>query len=294
LFEIDNYLGWKLKARKSTTHHSRYFDVVYSMNALGYRDKPRKLLKSGNTYRVLFYGDSQVFGWGIPEGQRFSNLVEDQKQSLEVWNLAVPGYGLDQQILSYERDGQSFNADEVIFFVSESTLERTHYDYIYNKPKPKFTTDQSGALRIVPVHQRARVWTSLLYSVLHPLYLPYFVERQLAVLNGIPKESSNPQGQETSREYLPIGELERGMLGRVNAVALAQKHRMTILAFLPKTARKALQNFCDQKGIGFLEIALHGESHALILGKHDSHWNPQAHQQIAGQLLSSLEARGNQ
>jgi hypothetical protein len=116
LFEIDNYLGWKLQAGKNAIHHSRYFDVVYSINALGYRDKPRNPSKDENIYRILLYGDSQVFGWGVPEDQRFSNVVEDQKQSLEIWNLAVPGYGVDQQILSYEKRGKSFSADEVIFF----------------------------------------------------------------------------------------------------------------------------------------------------------------------------------
>jgi hypothetical protein len=294
LFEIDGYLGWKLKARKSVTHHSRYFDVAYSINALGYRDRPRNPLKDGHTYRMLLYGDSQIFGWGIPEGQRFSNLVEDQKQSLEVWNLAVPGYGLDQQILSYERDGESLNADKVIFFVSKHTLERTLYDHIYNKPKPKFATDQSGTLRMVPIPQGAQAWTSILYRVLSPLYLPYFVERQLAVLKGILKEPSNSQGQETDTGGVAIGELETGMVDRASAVALKRKHQMMLLAFLPEMARKDLQNFCDQKGIGFLVIALHDESHDLIIGKHDPHWNSQAHQLIAGQLLSQLEAKIDQ
>ena len=113
----------------------------------------------------MFTSSSQVFGWGISENQRFSNLIEDQKQSLEVWNLAVPGYGFDQEILSYERGGQSLNADEVIFFVSQSTLKRTYYDHIYNKPKPKFITDQRGSLKIVPVPPNAHMWTNLLYSI---------------------------------------------------------------------------------------------------------------------------------
>ena len=294
LFDIDDYLGWKLKAKKSATHHTRYFKVVYSTNALGYRDKSRNLLKRSDTYRVLLYGDSQVFGWGISENQRFSNLIEDQKQSLEVWNLAVPGYGFDQEILSYERGGQSLNADEVIFFVSQSTLKRTYYDHIYNKPKPKFITDQRGSLKIVPVPPNAHMWTNLLYSILHPLYLPYFVERRLAVLKGLPDESRNPQAQKAGIEDIPIGELQRGMLDRASAVALERKHRMTILVFLPKTLTRALQNSCDQKGIGLLEIDLHGEDHDLILGKHDSHWNSQAHQQIARQLISFLKIRGNQ
>lgn len=39
-------------------------------------------------------------------------------------------YGLDQQILSYKKEGKSLNADAIIFFVSKATIKRTHYDYI--------------------------------------------------------------------------------------------------------------------------------------------------------------------
>ena len=120
------------------------------------------------------------------------------------------------------------------------------------------------------------------------------MERQLAVLKGLLKETSNAQGQETDMGGITISELERGMVDRASAVALKRKHQMMLLAFLPEMAREDLQNFCDQKGIGFLVIALPDESHDLIIGKYDPHWNSQAHQLIAGQLLSQLEARIDQ
>ena len=47
-------------------HHSRYFDVTYSINALGLRDGPRTIVKHLGTDRILLYGDSVIFGWGIP------------------------------------------------------------------------------------------------------------------------------------------------------------------------------------------------------------------------------------
>ena len=42
MFEIDPHLGWKLNSRKKGIHHSRHFNVHYSINSMGYRDKPRK------------------------------------------------------------------------------------------------------------------------------------------------------------------------------------------------------------------------------------------------------------
>lgn len=203
LFDIDEHLGWKLKAEKQVIHHSRYFDVVYTTNALGFRDQPRHGSTNKSIYRVLLYGDSQIFGWGVSEDRRFSNLLEHSIPSLELWNLAIPAYGLDQQILSYERNNVWPDADEVIFFVSELTLHRTHHDYMYGKPKPVFVKDQNGVLRSVPPKHVGK--THLLYEILSPMYLPHFVNRRLEMLQAIIAEGRNKQDQETSEKTVISG-----------------------------------------------------------------------------------------
>src|SRR5215469_6578824 len=100
-FMVDDDLGWRLRPGTRARHHTRYFDVEYTTIASGFRDRPRALWPAPATQRIVLYGDSLVFGWGVPEGKRFSDLVEHQGQNLEVWNHAVPGYGLDQEILAY-------------------------------------------------------------------------------------------------------------------------------------------------------------------------------------------------
>ena len=100
---------------------------------MGFRDIDRNPAKSTHVHRILLFGDSLVFGWGVPQNRRFSDIGEKKKQSVELWNMAVPGYGLDQEILSYEKTTQVLNATEIIFFVSEATLQRTHFDYLYKK-----------------------------------------------------------------------------------------------------------------------------------------------------------------
>jgi hypothetical protein len=291
LFEIDDYLGWKLAEGKTAIHHSRYFEATYRINTFGYRSKPRKLSKDEDKYRILLYGDSQIFGWGILAEQRFSNLIETQKPHLEIWNLAVPGYGLDQEVLSYEKQGQLLNADEVIFTVSRATLHRARYDYIYRKHKPKFVIDESGSLRLVRVQQGTNVWTRLFYRVLNPLYLPYFVDRRLAMLKRTPKQAGDAPDQKTAEGSDEIGELDKRILDRARNLARERKHQMTIIADLTKTSGKDLKKFCDQNGIGFLQIILPKEDPDIVFGKHDGHWNPQAHELITEQLLSQLGTR---
>jgi hypothetical protein len=90
-FILDDELGWKLAPSKATTHHSRYFDTRYTTNSFGFRDKPRSTAKSDDAYRILLYGDSLIFGWGLNDGERFSDLIENERAGLEIWNLGVPG-----------------------------------------------------------------------------------------------------------------------------------------------------------------------------------------------------------
>jgi len=210
-----------------------------------------------------------------------------------VWNLAVPGYGVDQQILSYETRGQSFDPDEVIFFLSTMTLRRTHYDRMYKKPKPKFVIDQHGVLRLVPIPRERQAWTSLLYRVLSPLYLPYFVERRLTILQAALQSSRREPQQAIETEKMRIGAVEEKILGRARNVALERQHRLTVIALLPEAETKAWQRVCRQLGIELFAIGFDDDIRGLIHGPYDTHWNAQAHRLIAEQLLSWLQTRSD-
>jgi hypothetical protein len=289
LFEMDDYLGWKLAAEKKVVHHSQYFEAIYQTNALGYRDKPRDIAKAPQRGRILVYGDSQIFGWGVSAEQRFSDLIEAQTPRWQLWNLAAPGYGLDQEILSYEKQGSLFNADEVVFFVSEATLARIRYDYIYKKHKPKFVFN-NNELTLKPVGAEANAWSNLLYRVFSPFYLPYFIERRLAMLKQTSKPADDETGKNDNSEWRALGELEKRILDRAKNLATERGHKMTALTDLPKTSRMSLKKFCQERGIGYLEIDLSEGAH-IRFGKEDSHWTPEAHRLIAKQLLSALQTR---
>lgn len=293
LFEIDDYLGWKLAKGKSATHHTRYFETTYRINSLGYRDKPRKLQKDREDYRILLYGDSQTFGWGTPTEQRFSNLIEDQRAQLEMWNLSVPGYGIDQEVLSYEKGGQNLNADEVFFFVSRATLDRARYKNIYRKNKPIFIIDQNDGLRLIRIQRQASAWTRSLYEILSPLYLPYFVERRLAILKQLSEQVDNQSVQKMAIGSDVISELHIRILKRARNIARKQEHRMSIITDLPRNTGNDLKKFCEQMNIGYLRLPLKKEDPYYRFGEHDSHWNPRAHRLISELLITYLETNNS-
>jgi hypothetical protein len=290
LFEIDEGLGWKLRPLASGLHQSRYFRAEYRINALGIRDRAREVAKPAGTRRILLYGDSQSFGWGIPEEQRFSNLVEARAAGLEVWNLGVPGYGLDQEILAYERDGQRFEADEVVLLVSALTLSRLPYDYIYRKHKPKFVLAPDGKLELVPVRKGVSAGMSVLYELLSDFYLPHFVEYQLAAAR---RTSAEDAAADVARRIarLDVGALEQAMLDRALAVARSRGQRLTLLVDFPPAldeAKGRLRRFCAERGIRVIELRFTVPRDELAFGERDPHWKPAVHPMIADQLLDEL------
>lgn len=295
LMAIDRDLGWKLEAGKNVNHKTRSFDVRYATNRLGFRDRDRRI-NDKKARRILLYGDSEIFGWGIPEEKRFSNLTEAQRPGLEIWNLAVPGYGLDQQILRYRRDGASLNADEVIFFVSRVTLWRIQTGYAYDKDKPRFEIERDGNLRLVSIPATKEAAKSLFYEVLTPLYLPYFVDQRLKVLKEALSRVSLPQPQPgnspTMKSGSPLDDLAKKLLILARNTAAIRKHKMRVLAQLPETARKELRDFCALNGIDLLEIVFDSREKENLVFKYDPHWNIRANEVIAAQLILQLEREG--
>jgi hypothetical protein len=291
MFEIDSELGWKLHPGKEVRHRTRYFDVGYSINSMGSRDRPRIAANANAKRRVLFFGDSQIFGWGVTPDQAVSGLVEAHSSSTEVWNMGVPGYGLDQEILSYEKDGGSLSATDVIFFVSVHTLGRSRSGFLFMKPKPRFLIDSAGRLVRVAVREKSSALTDLVYRILSPLYLPYFVETELKRLTR--RDAMRGNRDETVPVDPATMRLGMALLLKARAIAAERNHKMFLLAALPDTSRKELKDFCDRNGIAMVGTPWPVAPRQLVFGKYDGHWNPRAHQLVADRLLLALTGSGN-
>jgi hypothetical protein len=64
------------------------YDVSLTFNSLGLRD--RKELSNSTSNDVFVLGDSHTMGWGIKEGERYSDLLE-KRLGVPCYNVAIPG-----------------------------------------------------------------------------------------------------------------------------------------------------------------------------------------------------------
>jgi hypothetical protein len=241
----------------------------------------------------VLYGDSSIFGWGVNAGERFSDLLEAATPGLEIWNHAVPGWGLDQEIVLYEKEGEALPADEVIFFVDGSTLSRIHFAYLYSKYKPLFVRQPDGRLAEVAPPKGRNAQVNFLYEALSPFYLPYFVQTQLTTINEFLQVRMAHMDAVPTLEFRRlIDGFSKDLLRIALDTARSRHHRMTILmANLSQADRKELRDFCQETGIPYLEIgpeitatSTSDEKSGLIFGKYDKHWNAKANKLIAEQI----------
>src|SRR5262249_23209418 len=148
-----------------------------------------------------------------------------------LWNHGVPGWGLDQQLLLYEKEGESLHADEVIFFVDASTISRIHTGYIYAKYKPMFSEQGDGRLALIPVPEGKNAVVSFLSELLSRFYLAYFLQTQIATLQESARLHANAGGERalTIESQRLIDVLSKKLLLMARDTARKRNQRIKVL-----------------------------------------------------------------
>lgn len=99
---------------------SNFVTVLVETNNEGWRGKSYSIRKSKNVIRIICLGDSHMFGWGVPNDKKYTNVLEDMLNSRfpqkkwEVINTAVPGYNTYMEIETLERKGLIYEPDIVL------------------------------------------------------------------------------------------------------------------------------------------------------------------------------------
>jgi hypothetical protein len=117
-------LLWALNPRAQVLATTSDFSVRYHVNSKGLRDKEYPYKKPPGTVRAVVLGDSLTFGEGIPYGERYSDIPERAFENLEMLNMAVPGYGLDQMLLLFAEEGVKYKPDVALIVVAATVLYR--------------------------------------------------------------------------------------------------------------------------------------------------------------------------
>ncbi|MBI5431817.1 MAG: hypothetical protein HZA52_03185 [Planctomycetes bacterium] len=167
--EHDDVLGWRYRPGAELRHATDEFDVEITIDEHGFR---RQASLPARAPDVLVFGDSFAFGWGVEASETWAARLESALD-LTVWNLAVSGFSVDQELLLWRGRARLLPLDVpcapklVLVLSCGNDLPEAMGDRSYGKAKPRFElAGDELVLTNVPVpeswlERNSQAWRSL-------------------------------------------------------------------------------------------------------------------------------------
>jgi lysophospholipase L1-like esterase len=149
--QYDPEIGWVNREGASGTYrpNPETRATTVRINEQGFRGDGVSIPKPPGSRRVLLLGDSNTFGYGMEEEERFSDLLSERLPgNHEVANLGVFGYGTDQELLLFQRVGRIFEPDIVVLGFSAGDVSDNMSSINATYSKPYFRLEAGGGLTL--------------------------------------------------------------------------------------------------------------------------------------------------
>ncbi len=134
----------------------RWFALHTRLNSLGCRDREWTPAKPAGMRRIAFVGDSFTYGWGIARPQaRFPDRIQSlfdarAPQTIEVMNVAKPGWGTIDELRPIQDMIVRYGVDEIVLCYVANDIEKllpTADDFNpIRPPEPQFFNLDSSCL----------------------------------------------------------------------------------------------------------------------------------------------------
>lgn len=147
-YQYDPRLGWANAPGATGVYSREEFTYKISINDLGMRQKPVTKEKMDGKFRIVALGDSYLWGIGVSDEERISEVLQKELPGVEVLNLGVSGYAPIQYSQMTDRVLE-LNPDLVILlFCLGNDFEDNVYFQRYGYAKPYAELDGAGGIII--------------------------------------------------------------------------------------------------------------------------------------------------
>lgn len=113
----------------TTRDHAAAKPFLLQTNDQGWRTRNYKQERPAGKRRVLFFGDSFAEGYGVSDGHRFTDLVEQSVDDIETLNFGVRSMGTDQQLLAFREVSENLEFDLVVAVLYTDDIKRNDSKY---------------------------------------------------------------------------------------------------------------------------------------------------------------------
>ena len=120
------------------------------------RDDETTYDKPDGVLRIVIVGDSNTFGYGVTIRKHFTWLLEGYFDRVQVINLGVAGYGIDQELMRLRAEGFRYEPDVVLAYVPHYADDRHLHTHRFGRNKARFVLEDGKlVLDNVPVPRDA-------------------------------------------------------------------------------------------------------------------------------------------
>jgi hypothetical protein len=265
-FDPYGYRLWPSRVMRETYPRAGGRTVTVVSNADGFRDG-REFGAGGREARIAVLGDSMVYGPGVEQAERFTDLLETATPGWRVENVGMVGYGPDLMLRAYEQLHDELAADVVLIVLFSHDLYRVMPEHSgVGFPVPRFRLTTGGALETIPYAPRSRWKRLFIVQGIRYLYWRY-------------TDAAFP--------------LDRAILDRLTALVRAGQADPAIV-FAPAVERRFdddrrldwLRHYARERGVAFLDLTqpLEERGGSRLYLPHDAHWNVDGHRAVADLL----------
>jgi hypothetical protein len=155
----DPELGWVFSGKNYNTFANLHYFGAWkaSVNREGFRAKSDydAVGPKGSVKRLMVLGDSFTFGMYINDSETLTSFLQKKLgNGYEVYNFAIPGWGIDQMYLAYKEYVGKINPDYVVVVYIDRDILRAFESYRRGEgTKPSF--------EVVKGHLESRAGTKL-------------------------------------------------------------------------------------------------------------------------------------
>jgi hypothetical protein len=259
-YRHDPVLGWRPTAGdRRTIVATRSFEVEH--NADGFRDRAHG---PKTRPRILFLGDSFVWGFDVDRRERFTDLVQDRLPAWDILNAGIAGYGTDQEYLLLTQIFDRYQPDLVfLMFCVDNDRQNNSANEAYGFMKPYFVRGDGGVtLQGTPVPQSEVFWFEE-----HPTLFSIRLTRAIA------KVLKHPRAVAVPDPTLDV----MGLIVRF----LADRHVPLIVGLTADDPD--LKRYLAAAKIAALDLS-DAERYATF----GSHWTPRGQAVVSRQVLETL------
>jgi hypothetical protein len=158
-FVADPDVGWRMRPQHSFVWETEWKENTYISDDQGFRTAFQQPRLMSPSKRIVILGDSFMWGMGVSYEQTIGHHIESSFDRFAVYNLAMPGFGVDQIWQSLHHWALPLDPDLVIvglyisdFSRSFSTLRRG-----VGFSKPTYRLEKGRLVEMTPDYHPGRV-----------------------------------------------------------------------------------------------------------------------------------------